>query len=179
MKATLAAMPPRLAREKSLAACQRLFALPEFQNARTVMAYLAMPEEVNVDDVAHHLWRENRRFLVPKIGNLEQRHMVAVEIHSLEKGMTRGELGIRQPETSEEFPPGDIEFIIVPALAYDRKGGRLGRGGGFYDRFLASEHLQAITCGLAFSEQVIDELPLHAHDRPVDILVTDSEVLRF
>jgi 5-formyltetrahydrofolate cyclo-ligase len=64
-------------------------------------------------------------------------------------------------------------------MAYDRQGGRLGRGGGYYDRFLGQPGLRAVRCGLAFAEQVVDELPTAPHDQPVDIVVTDQEVLRF
>ena len=88
-------------------------------------------------------------------------------------------LGITTYKIGQVWPLEDIDFIIVPALAYDHNGGRLGRGGGFYDRFLAHTEVKAVTCGLAFSEQLVDELPIHAHDYPVQILVTDKDVIRF
>ena len=70
-------------------------------------------------------------------------------------------------------------MVVTPALAYDRSGNRLGRGGAYYDRFFASDELRAKRCGFAFSEQVIDSVPVENHDQLVHFLVTDSEVVTF
>ena len=171
-------MPREVAADKSHAACTALVALREFQAADAVMIYLPMPAEVDSAAVALHAWQQDKTVLVPKV-DWEQRHMMAVEIRSLEDDLPEGKYGIRQPATGSPWPVEDIDFIVVPALAYDRRGNRLGRGSGFYDRFLATAGMRAVTCGLAFQEQVLDLLPIHQHDRGVDLLVTDAEVLRF
>ena len=105
--------------------------------------------------------------------------MLAVEIRSFDDGLVEGRFGIREPGSGSPRPFEDIDLIVVPALAYDRTGGRLGRGGGFYDRFLARDDMRAVRCGLGFDEQVTEQLPTHAHDLPVAIVVTDRQVLRF
>ena len=92
--------------------------------------------------------------------------------------MLVGSFGIGEPAAGEAWPIEDIDLIVVPAVAYDRRGRRLGRGGGFYDRFLARGGLRARTCGLAFAQQIVQELPAESHDYPVEIVVTDREVLR-
>ena len=178
MRATLAAMDEEVARAKSRRACGKLIDLPEFHDARVVMIYLDIPNEVDAADVARAAWRDGKTVLAPKV-TWEQKCMEAMEINSLHDELVHTPQGLREPSKGEPWPIGDIDLIVVPALAYDRKGNRLGRGGGFYDRFLASENLRATTCGLAFAEQALDELPVHANDLPVDILVTDEEVLRF
>ena len=104
-------------------------------------------------------------------------HIVLPAI-GLEEGMIVNQ-GIREPAGGEAWPIEQIDLVVVPALAYDRSGNRLGRGGGFYDRFLAQPALRAVRCGLAFSKQVVQELPVGPNDHPVDLLVTDAEVLRF
>jgi 5-formyltetrahydrofolate cyclo-ligase len=68
---------------------------------------------------------------------------------------------------------------VVPGLAFDRQGNRLGQGAGFYDRFLATDGMRATTCGLAFAEQMIDSVPVGPDDWPMDVVVTDHEMLRF
>ena len=178
MKAKLAAMSPAEASAKSAKACLALVALPEFRGAEVVMLYLPTPQEVDTAQVALHAWQADKTVLAPKV-NWSQKHMLAVEIRSLDDGLATSRLTVREPAEGAACPPEEIDFIIVPALAYDRRGGRLGRGGGFYDRFLAQPGLRAVRCGLGFDEQVVEELPAEAHDRPVDILVTDKEVLRF
>ncbi len=178
MKATLAAMPPELAAAKSRAACEALIALPEYQKAQAVMLYLPMPQEVDTTGIILHAWQHGKTVLAPKVG-WSQRHMLAIEIHSLDDGVVQGEFGLREPADGSPWPVEQIDLICVPALAFDRKGNRLGRGGGFYDRFLAEPNAKAVTCGLGFAEQLLDDLPTHHHDRPVDLLVTDKDVLRF
>ena len=178
VKAALGAISETQANEASQNACRRLMELPEFHDARAVMAYLPIPGEVDVTSIILTAWQQDKAVLVPKV-SWDKRHMVAVELHSLDTGLvvTKGE--VREPEDGVLWPTQDIDLIILPALAYDRKGHRLGRGGGFYDRFLAQKEVRAVRCGLAHHLQLMDELPRHQHDQPVDIVVTDSEVLRF
>jgi 5-formyltetrahydrofolate cyclo-ligase len=178
MRERLLAMPAEAVTEKSRAACSGLIAQEEFRNADVVMIYLTIPGEVDTGELALVTWQHEKTVLVPKVDR-EQRHMIAVEIRSLETGFVAGSYGIREPVEGEPYPPEDIDLIVVPALAYDRLGSRLGRGGGFYDRFLAHPGVRAVKCGLGFEDQIVDELPTRAHDYPLDMLVTDKQVLRF
>jgi len=70
-------------------------------------------------------------------------------------------------------------LIITPGLAFDRTGNRLGRGGSYYDRFFEHKTLRAIKCGFAFDEQIVESIPTSEHDQPVDMLITDKEVIYF
>jgi 5-formyltetrahydrofolate cyclo-ligase len=70
-------------------------------------------------------------------------------------------------------------MVVAPGLGFDRKGNRLGRGGSYYDRFFTNKELKAPKCGFAFSEQVVETVPVTEHDVPVGMLVTDEEVLYF
>lgn len=177
MRAALKAMDAQAA-DKSRRACEALIALDEFRRARVVMLYLKIPNETDADAIAMAAWENNKTVLVPKVV-WEDRQMRAMEIRSLHDGLIETLQGLREPPEGEYWPPEQIDFVVVPALAFDRTGNRLGRGGGFYDRFLSSPGMHAVLCGLAFSEQVLADVPVHAHDHPVDILVTDAETLRF
>jgi len=180
MKATLSAMTPQAVRDKSRSACANLVAMPEFRAADVVMAYLPMPEEVDTTGIVMAAWQAGKTVLAPKV-SWEHKHMMALEIHSLDSGLAITQQGpkILEPQYGEAWPVGEIDFIIVPALAFDESGNRLGRGMGFYDRFLAGAGERTFTCGLAFAEQVVPRVPTADHDRPVDALVTDCKVLRF
>jgi 5-formyltetrahydrofolate cyclo-ligase len=76
-------------------------------------------------------------------------------------------------------PYEDIDLVVTPALGFDRQGNRLGRGGSYYDRFFANTELKASRCGFAFTEQLVDSIPITEHDEPVDSLVTDEGIIYF
>lgn len=178
IKETLEAMSPDQAERKSRQACAAVVELPEFAGACTIMAYMTIPNETDAGAIILAAWNQGKTVLVPVVST-EPREMFAVELRSLKAGLKVSSYGILEPDGSNPWPADRIDLMIVPALAFDRLGNRLGRGGGFYDRFLAQEGMHAVTCGLAFQEQLLDEIPTDHHDKPVDLLVTDREVLRF
>jgi 5-formyltetrahydrofolate cyclo-ligase len=178
MKQKLDAMPAGSAAEKGRAACEALVALGAFREARAVMMYLPLPLEVDTAPVAQAAWRDGKTVLVPKV-DYDERHMIAVRCETPEDEMRVDRYGILQPVGGEPWPLGEIDLVVVPALAFDRRGHRLGHGAGFYDRFLAGADAGTVVCGLAFAEQVVDELPVRAHDHRLHVLVTDREVLTF
>ena len=174
----LLAMPSEQRSLKSRKACQNLVSTPEFQSASTVMMYLSLPHEVDTSEAILHAWQLDKMVAVPKI-SWQQRHMIAVQINSLETGFSMSASGLRNPVTGVPVPFGQIDLVVTPALGFDRKGNRLGRGGAYYDRFFANKELKAHRCGFAFAEQVVDSIPVTDSDQPVDSLVTDGEVVYF
>jgi len=164
--------------QKSRKACMDLISTPEFANASTVMLYLSLPHELDTAEAILHAWQESKVVAVPKV-SWQQHHMIPVQIHSLETGFSTEVSGLRNPITGVPMAIEDIDLVITPALGFDRQGNRLGRGGSYYDRFFANECLKAKRCGLAFAEQVIDSIPVIDHDEPMDLLVTDKEVIYF
>lgn len=174
----LAGIDPTVLQAKSMAACKHLMDQPEFRQARVIMIYMPLAREVDVSPIALRSWQEDKTVAAPRL-SWSQRHMLPVEIRSLESGLTTTRHGLREPAEGEPVPVDMIDMVIVPAMAYDRKGNRLGRGAGFYDRFLASLYFRGLAVGLAFREQVVDQVPVQEGDQPVHMLVTDEEVLRF
>jgi 5-formyltetrahydrofolate cyclo-ligase len=174
----LAAMDPAVAHAKSMAACKRLQGLPEFQAASVMMIYLPMPGEVDVTPLALRGWQQQKTIAAPKL-SWDLRHMLPIQIRSLQAGLVKTRGNLREPADGDPVALEMLDLVICPALAFDRKGNRLGRGAGFYDRFLAAPEFRGVAAGIGFREQLVDELPAHRNDIPVDILVTDEEVLRF
>jgi len=142
------------------------------------MMYLSLPHEVDTSDAVLSAWQLGKTVLVPKV-SWQQRHMIPVRISSLETDFRTEDSGLRNPITGVPMPLEEIDLVVAPALGFDGKGNRLGRGSSYYDRFFANTELKATRCGFAFAEQRIDSIPVTEHDEPVDFLVTDEEVIYF
>jgi 5-formyltetrahydrofolate cyclo-ligase len=164
--------------EESKKACQNLVSTPQFQNAAVIMMYLSLPHEVDTSEAILSAWQLGKVVAVPKI-SWGQRHMIPVQITSLETGFSTEVAGLRNPVTGMPMPIRDIDLVVAPALGFDRRGNRLGRGGSYYDRFFANEELKAPKCGFAFAGQVVDLIPVTERDKPVDFLVTNDEIIYF
>ena len=104
--------------------------------------------------------------------------MMPIEIRSLTHDLTETAMGIREPVAGVPIPVSLIDLIVVPGLGFDEEGNRLGRGQGFYDRFLSHPDMRAVKCAVGFEDQVCAEIPRSPHDVRVEMLVTDAQVRR-
>jgi len=172
----LHAMPSEQRNEKSRKACRNLVSIEPFQKASTVMMFVSLPHEVDTSEAILHAWQLGKVVAVPKI-SWEQRHMIPVQINSLETGFSVSASGLRNPIAGVPVPFEDIDLVVTPALGFDGKGNRLGRGGAYYDRFFANSRLKALRCGFAFSEQLVESIPVTEYDQPVDMVVTDEGII--
>ena len=143
IRTQLTAMTAQQRLDKSQKACKNLVDTPEFRNANTIMAYLSLQHETDTAFFILYAWQHNKTIAVPKI-SWQQRHMIAVVINSLETGIATEAGGLRNPVTGVPVPLEDIDLIVTPGIAFDKKGNRLGRGGSYYDRFFQNEKLRAI-----------------------------------
>lgn len=174
----MAAIPRPELHDRSVAACRLLAEQVEFARAEILMIFLSTPHEVDTTQLAIQAWTQMRRVLAPKV-SWEQRRMIPIEIRSLDSDVRDSVLGMREPLEGMPIPIGDIDLVVVPGLGFDARGNRLGRGRGFYDRFLSHPDLRAVTCGLALEEQFVGSVPHDERDVKVDMLVTDQRVRRF
>jgi len=149
----------------------------EFKRAKAIMIYLPLPGEVDLSPIALRAWQEQKIIAAPKV-SWDDRHMIPVQIRSMETAVVTTDRGLREPKDDDPVPLEILDLVVVPALAFDRQGNRLGRGAGFYDRFLSQPEFHGIATGLAFREQIVEKIPVHDNDVPVHILITDEEVLR-
>ncbi len=172
----LAALGPEEIRRRSALACGHLVERYPMTGSGqgTAMAYLAMQGEADPAG-AIALWRARGvRVAVPRV-NWQDKTMQAAVL-----GMPGGELvesrfGLREPGPGAPVVSiEEIGLIIVPALAYSRTGERLGRGGGFYDRFLARLSPDVVRVGLVLSCQIVDAVPSESHDRSVGVVITED-----
>ena len=162
--------------ELSVAVMRNVLQLPEARSASVVMAYIALPDEVRTSSLIESRLAQGRTVCVPHT-DIRRHRLAPVRLRKLD-GLAEGALGIPEPEQREVVKPDEIEFVVTPGRAFDHKGNRLGRGGGYYDRFFREMCPQAFQCGVAFSCQVLEEIPQDEHDSPLDIIVTETLALR-
>ncbi|MCH8822505.1 MAG: 5-formyltetrahydrofolate cyclo-ligase [Planctomycetes bacterium] len=176
VKAKLAAMTSQQQHDASVAACKRLIELNPFQDASIVMLYMPMANEVDLTPVAIRCFQAGKTVCVPRV-DWRRKDMDAVEVQSFDDHiMELDEHGLRTPRDGAPMPSNLIDLVVVPGLAFDAHGHRLGRGGGYYDRFLSKLRRSATSIGLAFEEQMIDQVPINQDDVSVNIVVTDRRV---
>ena len=178
LKANLAALSADEIHERSRQACNLLVAQPEFERSEIVMVFLSLPTEISTAPLVLRAWQEGKRVLAPRV-SWEQRRMMPVEIRSLTEDIEDTRWNLRQPLQGDPVPLSMIDLVVVPGLGFDDAGNRLGRGRGFYDRFLVHSEFAGSTCAVAFEEQVVEAIPADSHDIRVDMLITDQHVRRF
>ena len=162
----------------SIAACRRVAELEVFSHALTVMFYMPISGEVDLTPLALSAFEQGKSVCVPRVD--WNRHVMSpVEVNSFDdEDMETDERGIRTPVTGRPVPIREIDLVIVPGLAFDTHGRRLGRGGGFYDRFLSTLRGRTTTVGLVFDQQIAAIVPVDPHDVSVDLVVTDRRMSR-
>ena len=177
MRAMLAAMTDEQRHLGSAAACSRLCKLEVFHDAAVSMLYMPLPDEIDLTPVAIGCFQMGKTVCVPRV-DWKRRDMIAVEATSFDdQFMEIDEHGLRVPREGRPVPTTMIDLVVVPGLTFDTQGHRLGRGGGFYDRFLSRLRRSATTIGLAFDGQIIDRVPVNDRDIAVEIIVTDRRTV--
>jgi 5-formyltetrahydrofolate cyclo-ligase len=154
---------------------ERVLALPELAACQTVSLYAARPDEVPTARVFAALRRRGTRIALPRVAEPE------IELHAVEAldEIGPGWRGIDEPAAdAPSVAPEAVDLFVVPGLCFDRLGGRLGRGGGHYDRLLARARRSALRVGLCFDDQVVERIPTAEGDATMDVVVTPDELIR-
>lgn len=153
-----------------------LLALDELRETRAVLAHAALPNEIDPAPAIARLRRRGVRIAYPRIHSPGVLSLHYVE-HELD--LIPGPFGLAQPsEHAPHMPAEEADAILLPGIAFDERGVRLGYGGGYYDRLLPKCRPDCVRIGLSFDEQVLQDIPAESHDERVDILVTPSRVIR-
>jgi 5-formyltetrahydrofolate cyclo-ligase len=174
MLAVRRALPPPAREAAAEAVAVRVGALPGWAAARTVALYPAMGGEVDTTALAAHARSEGKRVAWPR----QRDGARALELAACEAGaLVPGPLGTRQPPPSAAaIPAAEVDLVVVPGVAFDDRGRRLGRGGGHYDATLAALP-RAFAVGLCYEAQLVPEVPSEPHDARVDAVVTEARTL--
>jgi 5-formyltetrahydrofolate cyclo-ligase len=172
------ALSPRYRSDASARIQQRILALPAFDAARIVMAYSSFGSELDTSRVVAAVYAAGKALVLPRI----DRGRRAIELFAVgdpDADLVAGAWGIREPRPDRCTPVSvsRLEFVLVPGVAFDSRGGRLGYGRGYYDKLFHECELRGaspFTAAGAFDVQIVDDVPMEPHDVRVDCVVTES-----
>jgi 5-formyltetrahydrofolate cyclo-ligase len=163
-------------RAHAVSLAERLLELPELASAKVVLTYAALPAELD-PSMAIEVLRERGALIA--YTRIEAPGVLGLHEVDSDVELIPGPLGIRQPaETAPRVAHEAIDAVIVPGVAYDESGRRLGYGGGYFDRLLPQLRHECVRIGVAFDEQLLADIPSLEHDAVVDIVVTPSRMIR-
>lgn len=164
IKSLKAKLTPSEKSEQAEKVFQQLELTPEFQQANTIFLYWSLPDELPTHDFIHK-WKDLKTILLPVI---EGDDIFPIRFES-EKGMQKGMLGIMEPDSKQKYVE-DIQLILIPGIAFDQQKNRLGRGKGYYDRFLRES--TALKIGICYDFQLLDTIPIWENDMKMDWIIT-------
>ena len=155
----------------------KLESLEEFKKSKVIATYVSMREEVQTEHIIMNALNAGKRVLVPMVVP-SNKHLVFSEIHAISE-LAVGHFGIKEPKP-EFIRPVDLseaKVIVVPIVAWDERGFRIGNGGGYFDKALAPLK-ENLTVGVAFEAQRVDKIPEEKHDVPLRMIITESRILK-
>jgi len=168
-------MSERVVREKSLRIYHRLIDMPAYQLARCIACYVSIKNEVDTKTVIQKAIDSGKQVGVPvtrEDGDMDFQAIAGLS------DLRPVHYGLREPvpDSKKVLLPHTIDLILVPGIAFDRSGHRIGSGGGYYDRFLA--RTEVVRIGLSYGFQIIDRVPAEPHDEKMDLIITENEVIK-
>ena len=140
--------------------------LPEFRAARTVAVFAALPDEPATDEVLAR-WASTRRVVLPRVEGDAMRFYACRP-----DALVFGAFGILEPQGERPCPAGAIDLVVCPGVAFTADGRRLGRGRGYYDRYLGDPAFRGFRVGVCYAHQLVDDLPVEPHDVRMDRVIT-------
>ena len=170
------AMPPAARRAASLVIIEKVCALPAYQVARTVLAYIGFGSEIDTQALIERIIADAKIAVVPRVDRATQ----ALILHSVKSlsELVTSKWGIREPPAEAPvISASGIEFILMPGVAFDRAGNRLGYGRGYYDKLLTSVDPALARVAGAFSCQIVVKVPVGSHDQKIDTIITENEII--
>lgn len=172
IRARLNNLPAATRGAASVTLCARLRVQPVWSEARSVLVFAPLPDEPDLWPLLHEALAAGKTVALPAFVPGTKTYS-ARQIFDPEHDLTRGKYGIREPLPScPEVPLNRLDLMLVPGVGFDVRGGRLGRGQGFYDRLLAGGH--GTKCGVAFDEQIVDAVPVGPQDIPLNCILTPT-----
>ena len=173
MRAMRSGLSPEAQRQAGRAVFERILSFAPYQEAESVMAYIACRGELSLEPVIEHALQSGKTLLLPRCE--APGVMTARRVCRLSQ-LVPGSYGLMEPDkTCDIVPPDGIDLILVPGTAFDRKGHRLGQGGGYYDGFL--QETGAVCAGICHDAALTDSVPQEAHDMLMDAVITPGTLI--
>ena len=141
--------------------------LQEVRQASVVALFASLADEPQTTAIIEQL-AQSKRIVLPRIEGEE------MEFYDISEGLHKGAFGIMEPVATTPIEPSEIDVMIVPGVAFTRNGARLGRGKGFYDKYLSRKGFRAYTIGVCYPCQVVEDIPTEEHDKTLDRVVSSE-----
>ncbi|XP_023710447.1 5-formyltetrahydrofolate cyclo-ligase isoform X2 [Cryptotermes secundus] len=180
IKKMIAVMEPEEKKYQSDFVTEKLLSRPEYQKSHRISVFISMIDEIQTDKIIHNIFESGKTCFIPRYAD-GSRDMEMVRLYSLQdlENLPRTKWNIKQPPESEErenaLETGGLDLVLVPGLAFTVNGRRLGRGKGYYDTFLnrcrATQATPPFTVGLAFSQQIVADIPTDKNDACIDLVL--------
>jgi 5-formyltetrahydrofolate cyclo-ligase len=156
----------------------RLFDFANFVEANITMLYISSPGEVSSSNIITYCLDYKKIIVLPAFEPQKFRIRL-FKIDNIEKDLKSGPRGILEPDTArcKPVPIECLDIAIIPGIAFDEKGGRIGSGEGYYDRFIPKLPITTRKVSIAFEDQIIPQIPMESHDKHVDIIITNERTI--
>ena len=157
----------------------RFLNLPQLKNAKKIMAYASMRNEIETFELMEELLDQGYLLYLPYTKK-DVTDLGIAEINDLDSDLKEGVYGVQEPEAKirMEEVPEDLDLIIVPGACFTSDGYRIGYGGGYYDSFLSKHAAGALKVGFCYDRFIVDSIPVEKHDVSVDIIITEKEIIK-
>lgn len=159
---------------------EKILLLEHLVKAETIFVYRNFRSEVITHFLIETMLQMEKKVVLP-VTLTEEKSLLPVFITNLEKDLAPGYASILEPieeiRESQVVPPESIDIIILPGSVFDERGGRMGYGGGYYDRFVSQKAPQALRVGLGYEMQIVKKAPLQDHDEILDLIVTEERTV--
>jgi 5-formyltetrahydrofolate cyclo-ligase len=164
--------------EKTSLIENRLFDFANFLEAKIALLYIENPNEVKSTEIIRHTFDQNKIVVLPLV-KTDTKKFKLFKIDDFAKDLKPGQNGILQPDPGRcrTVPIDCIDIAIIPGVAFDEKGGRIGSGDGYYDRLIPHLPVTTRKVALALDCQIIPQVPIDSHDKHVDIIITDKRII--
>lgn len=166
VRAEIAKLPTEERATLSSQIFSKIATLKEVEEASVIALFVSLPDEPQTADFIEQLLLQNRRVVVPRIEG------EVMNFYDISEGVIIGAFGIMEPIATTPIAPSEIDVMVVPGVAFTQLGSRLGRGKGFYDKYLSHNGFRAYTVGVCYPCQLVEELPTEEHDKLLDLVVS-------
>jgi 5-formyltetrahydrofolate cyclo-ligase len=175
---TISALSANEIDEKIRAIENRLFNFANFLESKIALLYISGNLEVRTDSIIQTTYNYNKVVVLPAF-DPDGFEMTLMKVDAFEQELIPGPRGILEPdaEKCKIVPMDRIDIAIIPGLAFDEKGGRIGSGTGYYDRLIPRLAITTRKVALTFEEQIVPQVPMESHDKHVDIIITDKRII--
>lgn len=172
-------LTPQEIKEKSKSIENRLFSLVEYKQSNFIFSFISFRDEVHTHEIIKTSLDNGKRIGVP-ITVVEPRKLLVSEIKDFDEELEMGYYDILAPK--EEYQrivsPDLVDLVLVPGVAFDERGYRVGYGGGYYDRFFSGLKRDVVKIGLCYELQILSQVPIDSYDIPVDYILTERRLIK-